>query len=239
MIFAYFATFFDDRRSDPLVDDHEFQRVVEIVRTTPNLRRGLLFSPENAVGRYYPNDGQPPHLAIELYFDRIEHLESAVARDGHLQRLAVPETLPSLREADVEQQVMVARQFPVPDATFRTQPGQSPCSYLVHYPGKAADLNEWTDYYVRHHPQVMATFPGIREIEIYTRVDWCGFMPWRRVEYMQRNKIVFDSAEALIAALNSPARAAMTADFQRFPAFEGGNVHYPLKTLEVRLPTTA
>ena len=43
----------------------------------------------------------------------------------------------------------------------------------------------------------MARFPGIRQIEICTRIDWCGFLPWRRVDHMQRNKVVFDSAAAL------------------------------------------
>ena len=44
-----------------------------------------------------------------------------------------------------------------------------------HYVGQAEDLNVWNDYYLNHHPQVMARFPGIREIEVCTRVDWCGF----------------------------------------------------------------
>lgn len=234
MSFAYFATFYDSRRPDLRISGPELARVVEIVSTTPHLRRGLIFTPETGVGRYYPNDEAPPHLALELYFERIDHLEDAIARDGHLQQLAMPGALPSLSEADVKQQAMVARPFPVPDSTFRSGPDQPPCTYLVHYPGTAEDLNVWTDYYVRHHPQVMARFPGIREIEVCTRVDWCGFLPWPRVDYMQRNKVVFDDTAALIAALNSPTREEMSADFRKFPPFVGGNVHYPLATLEIR-----
>ena len=232
--FAYFASLYDPRRPDMRVSAPELARVAEIVKTTPQLRRGLIFTPEATVGRYYPYDGAPPHLALELYFERIDHLEDALARDGHLQELAAPETLPSLAGADATQQAMIARPFPVPDAKFRTGPGEAPCSYLVHYPGQAEDLNVWIDYYLRHHPQIMAYFPDIREIEISTRVDWCGFLPWPRVDYMQRNKLVFDSAAALIKALESPVRAQMRADYHKFPPFTGDNVHYPFATLEIK-----
>jgi hypothetical protein len=232
--FAYFASLYDARQPDLRVSARELARVIEIVKTTPNLRRGLIFTPELTVGRYYPNDGPPPHLAFELYFDRIEHLEDALARDGHLQRLAVPETLPSLAAAEATQQAMIARPFPVPDSTFRASPGATPCSYLVHYPGKAEDLNVWIDYYLRHHPQIMARFPDIREIEVSTRLDWSGFLPWPRVDYMQRNKLVFDSGAALVKALESPVRAQMRADYHKFPPFSGDNVHYPFATLEIR-----
>jgi hypothetical protein len=232
--FVYFASFFDSHRPDLRVSARELARVADILRTTPQLRRGLIFTPEPTVGRYYPHDGAPPHLALELYFARIDHLEEAIGRNGHLQQLAAPETLPSLVETDATQQAMVARPFPVPDARFRSSLGEMPCTYLVHYPGKAADLNVWHDYYLHHHPQIMAHFPDIREIEISTRVDWCGFLPWPRVDYMQRNKLAFDNAAALIRALESPVRAEMRADYHKFPPFEGANVHYPFATLEIR-----
>ena len=43
----------------------------------------------------------------------------------------------------------------------------------------------------------MAEFPGIRELEVYTRLDWVSLLPWTRLNFMQRNKVVFDSADAL------------------------------------------
>jgi hypothetical protein len=79
----------------------------------------------------------------------------------------------------------------------------------------------------------MARFPGIRQVEIYTRIDWRGSLPWPRVEHMQRNKVVFDSPAALTAALNSPARHEMRAAFARFPAFTGPVTHFPMATMIV------
>ena len=62
----------------------------------------------------------------------------------------------------------------------------------------------------------MRRLPGIRELEIYTRIDWISALPWPRLEYIQRNKVVFDDAAALAAALQSPIRSAMRADFCAF-----------------------
>jgi hypothetical protein len=79
----------------------------------------------------------------------------------------------------------------------------------------------------------MARFPGIRQVEIYTCIDWCGGLPWPRVAHMQRNKVVFDDRAALTAALNSPVRHEMRAAFGRFPPFTGPVTHFAMATTTV------
>jgi uncharacterized protein (TIGR02118 family) len=126
----------------------------------------------------------------------------------------------------------MTRSFPV-EAAEHSSGGGIPCSYLVHYPGTAEDLNAWHLHYLTHHPAIMRTFPGVRQIEIYTRVDWVDHLASRRVEYMQRNKLVFDSPEALSRALTSDVIKNMRADFSQFPPFTGGNKHFPMLTRSV------
>jgi hypothetical protein len=181
------------------------------------------------------NDPTPPAFAFQLYFAAIEHLEDVLRSDGALQQLAQADALPSLRGARVTHQAMVCRPYPVDDPRPQTPTGALPCSYLVHYPGAARDMNAWNAYYCDHHPQIMRTFPGIRTIELYTRLDWCSFMPWERVDHMQRNKLMFDDPAALSASARSPTMARMRADYANFPEFSGGNVHYPMLTREVAL----
>ncbi len=232
MRYAYFL-FFHDRQSPALrISPAEEARVVDLARSTPGLKRGLVFTP-TVTSDPYLNDGPSPQLALELYFDEIDALENALAPMGHLQALAAPDALPSLTRATVQQQAMLARRYPVPAPKPVTQPTDRRCTYLVEYPGQAEDLNAWLWYYIGHHPQLMAKFAGIREIEICTRIDWCGFLPWPRANVMQRNKVVFDDPAALQASLNSPVRHEMRADFHKFPPFSGGNLHYPMITCEV------
>jgi hypothetical protein len=232
MRIAYFLFFHDREAPTMRITPSEEARVIELVRATPGLQRGLVFTPTTASDPYL-NDGPSPQLALELYFDDIAALEAALAPTGHLQALAAPDAMPSLTRAIIQQQAMLSRPYPVPEQQPVKDANDLRCTYLVEYPGQAEDLNAWLWYYVCHHPELMAKFEGIREIEICTRIDWCGFLPWPRANVMQRNKVVFDSPAALQASLNSPVRHAMRADFNKFPPFTGGNLHYPMNTREV------
>jgi hypothetical protein len=229
-VFAWFLIFEARGGAAAPLGAAQMARLVEHVRATPGLARGLVFTPEKTHDPY-ADDGPAPILGLELYFRELGALEMALAPKGHLQALAAG--LLAGLPPTATQQAMVARSFPVPDPQVRTAPGELPCTYLVHYPGAADDLNAWLSYYITHHPPVMARFPGVREIEICTRIDWCGFLPWPRVAHMQRNKVVFDSAAALTLALNSPVREEMRADFANFPRFSGGSRHHALATLSV------
>jgi hypothetical protein len=42
--------------------------------------------------------------------------------------------------------------------------------------------------------------------------------------------VVFDDEAALRAALNSPVRHEMRADFHKFPSYAGPVTHYPMMT---------
>jgi uncharacterized protein (TIGR02118 family) len=205
------------------IDDLE--AITRIVRATPGLTTARLYTPERARDPYL-DDGAPPPLVLQLYLTDIAALEATLGPAGHLQALAA--LLPRATH-----QAMLARDYAVPDPACRTPAGALPCTYLVHYPGPAEDLNAWLRHYITHHPPIMARFPGIREIEICTRLDWCDAIAWPRVDAMQRNKVVFDDAASLTAALNSPVRHEMRADFARFPPYRGGNLHYPMATRRI------
>ena len=113
------------------------------------------------------------------------------------------------------------------------QPAFGRCTYLVAYAGPAEDPDAWRAHYLAHHAPIMAELPGIRELEIYAPIERDGEVDgWRRVRSLQRNKVAFDGAQALEAALNSPVRAKMRADFAAFPAYAGKVIHYPMATTD-------
>jgi hypothetical protein len=201
--------------------------LVDVIAATPALHQGMIFTPSSTRDPYL-DDGPPPRLVLQLYFDDIAALEAALRPDGYLQRLR------ALHLTGAAQQAMLVRRFPVPDPVIRTPPGELPCTYLVAYEGTAEDLAAWHAHYLDDHPPIMARFPGIRQIEIYTCIDWCGGLPCARATHMQRNKVVFDSPAALTAALNSPVRHEMRAAFGRFPPFTGPVTHFPMATRTVQ-----
>lgn len=226
-----FCHFIYMRSADPALrlDDAQIARIDAIVASIPDLARGLRYLP--ALARdYYTDDGASPQLALQLYYRSIEQAEAAMA--GALTALNQSDLWGDLTP-QFEHQLMVARGYPVDDATYQPDGQEPPCAYLVHYPGAAEDFNLWLDYYLDHHPQIMRTFARIREIEIYSRCDWRDGLGWDQAHYMQRNRLIFDSAAALEAALNSPIRHDMREDFLKFPPFSGSNIHYPMFKTEI------
>ncbi len=225
MMLTWIATF----RHDGAVASDDLGWLRQVVAATPGAERGVIYTPAQTHDPYLDN-GRPPALALQLYFAEIAALEAALDRGGHLQALAALDALPSLHGAAVTQQAMLMRGFRAPDAVAA---GVCRCAYLVTYEGTAEDLNAWTAHYVASHTTVMARFPGIREVEVCTRLDWCGFLPWPRVDAMLRNKVVFDDPAALTAALNSPVRHEMREDYRHFPPFSGEVTHFPMHAGEI------
>ena len=103
------------------------------------------------------------------------------------------------------QQAMLTRTFLPLRNIPRDVGGEHAYSYLVHYPGQAEDFNAWLGYYVHHHPQIMLDYPGVTQVQVFTRLDWCDAMPFERVAYMQRNQLTFPSIKrsAMVGFSNS------------------------------------
>jgi hypothetical protein len=81
----------------------------------------------------------------------------------------------------------------------------------------------------------MTQLPGIRALEIFTRIDWCSALPFARTDDLQRNQVVFDSTAALTNALNTPLRAEMRAHYDALPPFAGEVTHFPRHTVARRI----
>jgi uncharacterized protein (TIGR02118 family) len=194
-----------------------FDGIPSLVGGVRGLQKVHVYTPGRAHDPFL-NDGAAPPLVLQLYFDSLALLEAAC--DGALQPI----------RARCEVQAMEVLPFAV------AEPALPLCTYLVAYEGKAEDEEAWHAHYLANHPPLMARLPGIRELEIYLPVEWRSATGWRRAHCMQRNKVGFDSAEALTAALNSPVRTEMRADYARLPAFSGRVTHYPMATSVLSSP---
>ncbi len=203
----------------------DLARLRAVLGALPGLRSALIFTPAQAQD-IYTDDGASPPLGLQLEFADLAALEQAAAPDGGLQPLfgsqAPGDLIPQGAGA------FLSRSFPVADPHH--PPQSRPCSFVVHYPGRAADANVWLSCYIEGHPPLMRRLPGIRAIEILTPVDWVNHLPLPKAQYMLRNRVLFDSPEALTAALRSPVRHELRDEFDRMPAFEGGSIHHAMLT---------
>jgi hypothetical protein len=212
-----------------VLSDGDIAKLGALLKTVPKLTKALVHTRSSASDPYVKDEG-PPDLVLQLYFATLPELEAATSH-ASLQGLGAVATL---AEADIGQQIMAVRSFVVPEPKFGNPAGSPYCTYLVSYEGEAEDINAWLRHYLEKHTVHMARFPGLRELEVYTRVDSVSLLPWRRLNAMQRNKVAFDSPEALTTALHSPVRHEMRADFHSFPPFSGPNYHYAMATRVVQ-----
>ena len=231
MRFSYIVMFEFAERTSGTISSGDLQTVHTLVAGIPGVVRADLYRPEH-VEDAYTDDGGLKGFGFQLYFEELETLEAAIGPHGALQAIADPAALPSLSRAQATQQAMVRREILRAD---RVVSATGLCSFLVYYPGPAADLNAWLNHYLEHHPPVMKQIPDVQEIEILTRIDWVDAMPWQRVHHMQRNRGVFENMAVLGAALQSPIRQIMQEHYQEFPPFEGGSLHYGVST-EIIVP---
>ena len=182
----------------------------------PGLEAALLHTAAQAHDPFL-NDGAPPPVVLQLYFASLTELERAAAQAPWPQSV-------------VSYEAMLVRRY----SASHSKKDEPWCTYLVRYEGPAEDPPAWLAHYLAHHPALMLRLPGIRELEIYTAIDWIGAMPGKRVRSLQRNKVAFDNAEALNAALDSPERRAMRADYAQLPPFSGRVLHFPMQTRRMR-----
>jgi hypothetical protein len=217
------------------VDEYDLNALKTLVRGCPGLSAGHVLTPAQAHDPHYAGEQEQvqPALVLQLDFADVLALETLLHPGAHLSVLAEPKFLPSLKGVPAAQQAMLARRYAVADDRIASGDGSS-LSYWVEYAGPAEDENAWHVFYVAHHPYLLAKFPGIRAIDIYTPAVAICDLPLPVRPCMQRNKVVFDTPEAMTAAMQTPVRDALRADFHEFPAFTGHALHFPFRTWTYR-----
>jgi uncharacterized protein (TIGR02118 family) len=103
-------------------------------------------------------------------------------------------------------------------------------SYFIRYRGTAPDAAGFTSYYEMQHAAVLKRFPGIRSLVLHAPTPWRDPFPVQPGGSLLLAQMVFDSPQALDAALNSTARREAREDFHRFPQFDGEVTHEAMTT---------
>lgn len=205
----------------------------------PGLRQLIVHeSMDGAVDPRIQPSPDAPSWVLQWYFDELAPLEAALCEDGPIERAldAAHGMRAQGRMENITQQVMAVRTLRPAGFAPAKAHGER-CTYLVEYEGPAEDMNTWLAHYLQHHPPLMLALPGLRELEIYTRIDCTSGLPHAHATAMQRNKVAFDDASALARALASPVRDAMRRDFHALPPYRGASPHFAMRSTYGNLAT--
>ncbi len=111
----------------------------------------------------------------------------------------------------------------------RAEPRDSVYRYVVRYHGPSEAAAGFADHYERTHPPLLAKLPRIRAIECYRPIVALRTPQCEPADYLVGNEVEFDSAEDFNAAMASPARAALRADFEALPRTFRDNTHFAMR----------
>jgi len=162
-------------------------------------------------------------LIVQATFVSRDTLEQALSDTGVSTALA---SMPSHANVRVTDETFTVHACPLMDGS--TPPRRAPVSFVVRYYRPIDREREFTEYYIAHHPPIMARFPGIRNIYCYLPVEWKRAGTIAPAECFLGNEIVFDSIDQLASALNSDVRHDLREDYRHFLPHEGDVTHFAM-----------
>jgi uncharacterized protein (TIGR02118 family) len=116
---------------------------------------------------------------------------------------------------------------PVDDHAAET--GACAYRYVVRYHGPADAAAGFAAHYRRTHPPLLTRLPRIRAIRCYEPIDALRAPRIAPADYLVGNEVEFESADDFNAAMASPARVALRADFEALPRVFHRNTHIAMR----------
>lgn len=206
-------------------------RLAAALAGTPGLAQLHLHEPDRAEDPFVAREAAPM-LVLQLYLDDL----AIIARGARHVQAGIDRLLPLLSGVEASYQPMSVQRLPA-DAPLALPPEHT--SYLVAYDGVPHDTQAWHRHYETRHVPLMLRLPGLIGLEILKPIDVALAGTAARETCFQRNRVMFASPAALTAALQSPVRAEMRADFHALPRYTGGSTHFPVRTRVIRSPAAS
>ena len=168
------------------------------------------------------SDQQPPCLALELNCKTVAKIELILQLILDSEWFVFPEGYSATH------QVFEQIKYPCFGALY-PQKRDAKISYVVRYSRPILDEKKFVEFYLTHHPQILAHMPAIKNILCYVPLDWDDCLNFPNSDYIVGNEVVFDSLEHLNLALKSNARKRAREDMMANPIRSGPVTHFTFK----------
>jgi len=195
------------------------------LKTVPEVRSVDLYAP--AIGDVPQfDDGAPPALIIQIDMNNTADART-LAGAAQFQSLIAAKSAYSAPIEKVSVDILQTVHFPLPG--HQTPPARTaPLSFVVRYYGPNDDVAAFVRFYTEHHPLLLATFPGIRNVLCYLPPDWQSTGKVTDSRVILGNEVVFDDLAALKRALASDVLPRLQAEGRTFAKF-GSSTHHAMQ----------
>ena len=114
----------------------------------------------------------------------------------------------------------------------KSDPKPMTTSYFVRYECDDGLTEQFVEHYRSRHVPILLQFPGILSVSLHLPTEFADAHPINPGKTSLMAQMVFDSTEALEAALNSPQRDLARTDFHEHLDFDGEAFHQAMITTE-------
>ncbi|MCY4155226.1 MAG: hypothetical protein OXD47_00730 [Gammaproteobacteria bacterium] len=219
---SVFVTMWMTAMSSVTLNDHFLGEPLAFLKTNDQVNSVEFYTPyTGAVPKL--DDIPAPHLLIEIKVKSWEGAQTLTAA-SNFKRLFTEKTgiLAGAEKINVEILEAVHYDIPGPQATpART----APFSFVVRYYGPVANAADFTEFYTRNHPPLLAQFPNIRNVLCYLPRAWNTRTELTDDTLILGNEVVFDNIEDFVAAIESDAMGPVMADGDRFESYGYSSHH--------------
>jgi uncharacterized protein (TIGR02118 family) len=216
MTVSYFVIYEGTAAASTDFIDYYLGRHVELVKRFPGLRALSVLTPLVYDDPYLGRE-HGPLLVTHMTFADIAALESAVLSEARLTARSDVANFPPFEGRATYQAMQDEYQAPTMS--------RAPVCFFVTYRRPAENEAAFVEFYRRSHMPLLAQFPRVREVAMFTPVPWRDQPFVTRDDLMLVNLTAFDSTAEFHAALASEARKKVREDFDRFPPFTGRCTH--------------
>jgi len=172
--------------------------------------------------RLFDSDQNPPELSLQVDVRSIESLQEIFAGSD------LATLFPLLDGCKATQDCFEPFHFPVAGKT-EALPRRSLLSYNVRYYQPVRDFKTFIDFYLTHHPQILADLPLIRNILCYLPIQLDDQIGFPGTNCIIGNEVVFDTFQDFRAAQLSDVRVRLREDMQASPVPAGPNTHFTFR----------
>lgn len=224
MNISVFVTIWMTAVSTVALNDHFLAAPLSFLKSNEAVSAVEFYSPyTGAVPRM--DDIPAPHLLMEIQVDS-EAAANALTDSAQFKQHFINKAGILAGADKINLEVLEAVQYDIPGHS--SPPARTAAySFVVRYYGPVADAGDFTDFYVKNHPPLLAQFPKVRNVLCYLPIGWRDRGEIGNDALIHGNEVVFDSNEDFMAAIKSEAMGPVRADSKLFKPF-GYNSHHAM-----------